>query len=117
MKSRNINTVDQLSKLLQKKVIIVDLRDEEEFKNNKIDGAINIPAKEIGDSINYLKSSDKPIIFCSETETNSQKVYDSVADLELEVYNGGSTEKLKMLIDKLKSHESYGQRNIGDYFR
>jgi len=117
MKNRNINSINQLTELLQKKALIVDLRDEKEFENDNIDGSINIPAIDFRNSINDLNRFEKPIIFCADNGVNSQKVYDSFADQELDFYNGGSVDELKKLIHRVKSHESYGQRNIGDYFR
>ena len=68
-------TPAQLPQLQSKQhAIIVDLNEEDRFKNGHISHAINIPFAKLNDSLGKLKKHQKkPIILTCETGVNSKK--------------------------------------------
>ena len=73
----SIASFDRLLKETPDAVLLVDTRDEKEFKRAAIKGSINIPIEQLEKKLNTLPA-DKPIIFVCGTGGRSGEAYDMV---------------------------------------
>lgn len=69
--------------------IIIDVRSKREFRENHLQGAINIPLLEIKRNIeNYIKNKDKKILVYCEYGVRSKQAVEIIEDLGyMQVYN------------------------------
>jgi len=83
-------TAQQANKLIQSKpsLVILDVRTKQEFENNHIENAINIPIEIIKDVICCSFSSSDDILLYSQTGKRSKKVMGILGDnAYIKVYN------------------------------
>ena len=81
--------------LKERGVIIIDVRTPQEFQQGHMEGSINIPLNEIMDKIAKIKQFKKPIITCCRSGMRSAKAKTTLTKAGIEVYNGGSWNKVK----------------------
>ncbi|MCF4114767.1 MULTISPECIES: rhodanese-like domain-containing protein [Dethiosulfovibrio] len=72
----NIISCDQLQEQIEKKspLYILDIRKPEDYAEDHIDGAINIPWGEVGDYLDDLPKDEKIIVVCYTGQTAGQTV-------------------------------------------
>lgn len=60
-------TIEQLKKMKQQEIVIIDVRSKQEYDEGHIDGAISIPEYEIRTKINEIVKNQNEIIivYCS----------------------------------------------------
>jgi rhodanese-related sulfurtransferase len=83
-------TAQQANKLIQSKpsLVILDVRTKQEFENNHIENAINIPTDMIKDVICCSFSSSDDILLYSQTGKRSKMVMEILSDnAYIKVYN------------------------------
>jgi len=86
--------------LIQRGVIIIDVRSVQEFAQGNAEQSINIPLGEIGAQLEKIKKNNKPIITCCRSGTRSGIAANLLKKHEIEVYNGGSWNKVQQNIKK-----------------
>lgn len=69
-----------------KSIVLIDVRDADEFKTGSFKAAINIPVEQLEDKIKTLPS-DKPIVFVCGTGARSGESFYMVQDLRPEMKN------------------------------
>jgi rhodanese-related sulfurtransferase len=82
---KSINATE-LSALDTEKVILLDIRSREEFKNNGIKGSVNVPFDEISTGLSKLPK-DKPVYVLCRTGDLSEEVAEILEDRGYDVYN------------------------------
>ena len=82
---KSINATE-LSVLDMEKVILLDIRSREEFKNNGIKGSVNVPFDEISTGLSKLPK-DKPVYVLCRTGDLSEEVAEILEDRGYDVYN------------------------------
>lgn len=93
MDSLNAKDLHKKLKDFQKKCLIVDVRSPEEFEEEHIDGAINIPLDEIPKKSKTLKK-DKELILVCLSGLRAQKAGAALESVgfKVKVLNGGMIE-------------------------
>ena len=89
--SKNINlTGDKVLEAQQNGALLIDVRDEIEYKSGHIKGAINLPLSNIENEIsNYVKDKNKKIVLYCNTGNKSKKALDKLITLGYKnVWNG-----------------------------
>jgi len=89
----------RIKEALRQGAVIVDVRTAHEFDQGKVRGSVNIPIDRISINIERLRHMRKPIILCSNSDSETEK---AIAILKAnnikEVYNGGSWARVLRLI-------------------
>jgi len=84
------------AQLMSEGAIILDVRSQGEYASGHIQGSVNIPVNKLPESLNKLKSKDKPIIACCASGMRSAS---AKAILESKgytsVFNGGAWNSLE----------------------
>jgi len=75
--------------LVQNGAVIVDVRNNAEFRSGHIKGAVNIPVEQIRVKTADLKNMNKPIITCCKSGIRSGMAASILTSAGVEVYNGG----------------------------
>jgi len=75
--------------LVQNGAVIVDVRNNAEFRSGHIKGALNIPVEQIRVKTADLKNMNKPIITCCKSGIRSGMAASILTSAGVEVYNGG----------------------------
>ena len=90
----NITGINEVNKLIDDGAVLIDVRTNEEFNENHIEGAINIPYDKILKDIPYSK--DKYIIvYCRSGARSLAAAQTLVNNGYLNVYDLGSIENYK----------------------
>jgi len=76
----------ELSALDIEKVLLLDIRSHEEFKNSGIKGSVNVPFDEISTGLSMLPK-DKPVYVMCRTGDLSEEVSEILEDRGYDVYN------------------------------
>ncbi|MFK7775271.1 MAG: rhodanese-like domain-containing protein [Saprospiraceae bacterium] len=76
--------------LMDRKVVIIDVRTPQEYQQGHVKNSINIPLYDIGKSIKKIKQKNKPIITCCRSGARSGNAAATLKSAGIEVYNGGS---------------------------
>lgn len=92
---RNIFAPADLTELLEKGAVILDVRSSAEFKTGHIKGSKNIPLDQIGSHIQSLKKLNKPIITCCVSGNRSGSAEGILKHNGIEAYNGGSWQNVE----------------------
>lgn len=79
--SISIASFERIVKENPSQIVVVDVRDDREFKKGTIPGAINIPVGEVEKKMSELPK-DKPIVFVCPTGARSGEAYDTVMMLD-----------------------------------
>lgn len=77
-------------KAFDKGAIMEDVRTTNEFSQEHIAGAINIPLGEIETVVDQLKAKEKPIVLCCVSGARSGMAISILRDAGIDCYNGGS---------------------------
>lgn len=73
----SIASFERIMKENPSQIVVVDVRDEKEFKKGTIPGAINIPVGDIEKKLGELPKG-KPLVFVCPTGARSGEAYDTV---------------------------------------
>jgi rhodanese-related sulfurtransferase len=79
--SISITSFERIMKENPSQILVVDVRDDREFKKGSMPGAINIPVGEVEKKMAELPK-DKPIVFVCPTGARSGEAYDTVMMLD-----------------------------------
>jgi rhodanese-related sulfurtransferase len=79
--SISIPSFERIMKENPAQIVVVDVRDDREFKKGSMPGAINVPVGEIEKRMGELPK-DKPIVFVCPTGARSGEAYDTVMMLD-----------------------------------
>ncbi len=79
--SISIASFERIMKENPAQIVVVDVRDDREFKKGSMPGAINIPVGEVEKKMTELPK-DKPIVFVCPTGARSGEAYDTVMMLD-----------------------------------
>ncbi len=72
--SRNVSPAELPKLQYREQAVIIDLNDNEKFKQGHVSKAINIPFNSLNDSISKIrKHQAKPVVLVCETGANSRK--------------------------------------------
>ncbi|MDP2109702.1 MAG: rhodanese-like domain-containing protein [Thiobacillus sp.] len=77
----SIPTFERIMKENPSQIVVVDVRDDREFKKGSMPGAINVPVGDIEKKMGELPK-DKPVIFVCPTGARSGEAYDTVMMLD-----------------------------------
>lgn len=81
----------KIKEALKRGGTIIDIRTANEFDQGKIQGSINIPIDRININLQRIKQMRKPIIICSNFDSENEKAIGFLKASGIkEVYNGGS---------------------------
>ena len=99
-------TVKELKALHQNRYMLIDMRDEYAFGYGHIDGAVNIPQKEL-DEHNTKLPKDKMLIICCKSGIISRETSDMLCEKGYDAYNleGGYAEWLSIKLENLQIKE------------
>lgn len=75
--SISVPSFEKVMKENPSQIVVVDVRDDREFKKGTIPGAINIPVGEVEKRMGELPK-DKPVVFVCPTGARSGEAYDTV---------------------------------------
>jgi rhodanese-related sulfurtransferase len=96
----NIGPQVDLSEIVAKGAIIVDVRTKAEYQSGHIKGSVNIPLQVLTQQLSKLKK-DKPIITCCASGMRSASAKGILkSNGYAEVYNGGSWISLDSKLSK-----------------
>ena len=85
----------KLKEALRRGAIVIDIRTAAEFDRGKVRDSINIPVDRININIKRIVQMKRPIIICSNSDTENERVIDVLkANGVTEIYNGGSWTKI-----------------------
>lgn len=79
--SISIASFERIMKENPAQILVVDVRDDREFKKGAIPGSVNIPVGEVEKKMAELPK-DKPIVFVCPTGARSGEAYDTVMMLD-----------------------------------
>jgi len=79
--------------------VIIDVRKPVDFTKGHLEGALNITLEEINPLIPDLITIRKPVIVISQKGIRSEKAAVYLKEAGLEVYDGGSWNSLKKLVN------------------
>lgn len=81
---------DRLSEYLSGGALLVDVREEYEFKMGSAKGAVNIPLSKLSSNIDFFKNRDKVVLFCRSGNRSGQAL-SILQNLGIKnIINGGS---------------------------
>ena len=85
----------KLKEALRRGAIVIDIRTAAEFDRGKVRDSINIPVDRININIKRIVQMKRPIIICSNSDTENERVIDVLkANGVTEIYNGGRWTKI-----------------------
>lgn len=84
-----------LSEILERDALIIDVRQPGEFIQGHIEESINIPLNELNLQIPELKLLQRPIITCCRSGMRSGTGENILKNAGIEAYNGGGWKQLK----------------------
>lgn len=87
-----------LSGIIARGAVIVDVRSAAEFREGHVKGSKNIPLDQIGSHIQSLKKLNKPIITCCGSGNRSGAAEGILKHNGIETYNGGSWQNVQKQI-------------------
>lgn len=87
-----------LSQVLDRDPIILDVREPYEFEGRHIDIAINIPLSEVYTRWQELKAENRPIIAYCRSGMRSGKAVNLLKEHRIEAYNGGGIRDMEGLL-------------------
>lgn len=96
-----VDKVDYNS-LIERGVLIVDVRTDEEYKSQRIKNAINIPLSQITNHIQSIKESTRPVLLYCKSGMRSQKGTDIMRKHGIECYNGGDFNRVNDIMTRLQ---------------
>lgn len=91
-----------LSGILERGALIIDVRTAQEYTTGGIKGAKNIPLHLLDNNLKQLKKANKPVIAYCRSGRRSGAAVDRLKSNGIEAYNGGSYFNLQSLVKKKK---------------
>ena len=92
----------KIKEALRRGAIIIDIRTAAEFDRGKVRDSINIPVDRININLKRIVQMNRPIIICSNSDSENEKVIDVLkANGVKEIYNGGNWTKLWRMMRSL----------------
>ncbi len=88
------------TELMSRGAIILDVRSPHEFSQGHVNQAINLPLHEIRKNIQEIKKQKKPIITCCRSGARSGSAASMLRSAGVEVYNGGSWNRVDQALKK-----------------
>lgn len=87
-----------LSEVLERGALIIDVRSEGEFAGGHVKGSTNIPLGYIKEEAQNIKAMEKPIILCCASGMRSGMAVSTLKRAGIEAYNGGSWNNVNRLV-------------------
>ena len=85
----------KVKEALRRGAIVIDIRTAAEFDRGKVRDSINIPVDRININIKRIVQMKRPIVICSNSDTENERVIDVLkANGVTEIYNGGRWTKI-----------------------
>jgi len=92
----------KLKEALRRGAVIIDIRTAAEFDRGKVHDSINIPIDRININLKRIVQMNKPIIICSNSDSENERVIDVLkANGVKEIYNGGTWTKIWRMVRSL----------------
>jgi len=86
----------------QPQTTLIDVREPMEVLFGKVDGAINIPLGTIPNKLDEIKAINEPVVlYCRSGNRSAQAYQYLISQGVTEVYDGGSLEHVKALLNKV----------------
>ncbi|MEC4049576.1 rhodanese-like domain-containing protein [Flavobacterium sp. SUN046] len=85
---------ESVKEFMDKGAVIIDVRTPAEYSGGHIKGSKNIPLNTIGNQIDALKKSNKPIIACCASGMRSAQATSILKSNGIEAMNGGGWSSL-----------------------
>jgi phage shock protein E len=90
-----------IKEALRRNAVVIDVRPPYQYDQGKVPGSLNIPVEQIAKNVAYIRSMNRPVIFCgSGPESSTAKRILLNAGMK-EVYNGGSWQRVIRLIQSV----------------
>ena len=90
-----LNRSKEAKKMMEEGAVVVDVRTTDEFREEHLDGSVNIPLAEISDSIEQIKEWGKPIVLCCASGIRSGRARSLLEKNGLQCINGGGWKSLR----------------------
>ncbi len=84
-----------LSSLISKGAVIIDVRTPQEFKNGHAANSVNIPLSEIKSRSKEIIGYERPVITCCRSGNRSGTAAKLLKQVGVEAYNGGSWQQVE----------------------
>jgi phage shock protein E len=92
----------KIKEALRRGAVIIDIRAAAEFDRGKVRDSINIPIDRININLKRIVQMNRPIIICSNSDSENDRVIDVLkANGVKEIYNGSSWTKLWRMMRSL----------------
>jgi phage shock protein E len=92
----------KIKEALRQGAVIIDVRTAHEFDQGKVRSSVNIPIDRININIGRIRQMQKPIIICSDSDSESEKAINILkANGIKEIYNGGSWTRMLKIIKSI----------------
>lgn len=88
--------------LIERGVMLIDVRTQQEYLSHHIPKAVNIPIAEITKQMCRLKESIRPVLVYCKSGQRSQKAVKLMRKNGIECYNGGDLNRVK---DQITRHQ------------
>jgi phage shock protein E len=96
-----LNPGANIKDALLREAVIIDVRPPSQYDLGKVPDSLNIPIEQIAKNAGYIKSLNKPVIFCgSGSESGAAKRILQQHGLK-DVYNAGSWQRLLKMVRSL----------------
>ncbi len=92
-------SVDKIKEYLDKGAVVLDVRTQQEWDEDHLEGAKHIVLNTIPDHLEEIKSLDKPIIAVCKSGGRSQSATDFLNHQGLDVINGGPWQNVAQFVD------------------
>lgn len=86
--------------LLERGVLIVDVRTSAEYLKDHIQGAINIPLRQLKKNLNELNKNMRPVLFYCKSGKRSQKAYHKALEQRVDCYHGGTMAEVHQALQR-----------------
>jgi phage shock protein E len=83
-------TATNISTLISKGAILIDVRSPKDFKSNSIHDSFNFPLTSLNHNWKVLKSFERPIILISENGQSASKAIKLLSTYQVDCHHGGS---------------------------
>ena len=84
--------------LLKKGAILLDVRTQEEFVGNHLEGAVNIPLSEIEESLALIRKWERPVVVYSAKDQRSRQAAIKLHNHGIPAFDAGPMDSLRELL-------------------
>ena len=88
----------KIKSYLERDAVLLDVRDDDELKSDKLDEAIHIPLNQLKEGSERLKEMDKPVIVFCARGGRAAKAVEYLRLKNMDAINGGSIKLIKKLL-------------------